>query len=637
MKVRNIFLVVLAVLLCIGLADKSRIKAESKAAVKVAIMPLKALGEDDTTGKLAKDLLKSLLKKAKKLNDLDIVEIDEISAAPKDVLFVIYAEVSLQGESAMVAVKLLDHTADGKVITGRIVPGAPDNPDDLATGILDIIRKQAALSAPPAAPEPPEPVAPAATPSLADTQPARAPVATAAPKPKKTPPPVSKPRRVKSWGAAVMPIQRGRVSLAQKGAYALAKRDLIERALGAMVDLVAAPDQQRREILSKLQGKVENVTVVTDKREGNMYVVQLEGYVVVPAALAKEFPPLPKPESTGMPPAVQPFPKGKVNWGEGYLEATGTGKLTDDQPNAVEMAKRAARVDAYAVALEMIKGINYDPDLAISDILSRQRIMEYRVRGLVQGAQTLKTEKADGAYKVTVRVPLWGLKGVTVVFKNLYSKFPAPPPEEEQPPEDGEDEGEEEGPSGKPATGLVVDARGTGLTPALFPAIVDEDGKVVYGAGMVVAEELSRRGVAAYATSTAKGARLGPDPLRIRALGMNRNEGVQVTALGSGAWKALFGSKILPAAPWILAQATAKVTLRQGGNPTKVRSVKAEGKRKAKVVISNKDALLVRKSTKKSNYLVKARVVIIVDSMVGATEGRRIQPGGTLAALRRLF
>lgn len=428
-------------------------------------------------------------------------------------------------------------------------------------------------------------------------------------------------RVVRTAGSAVMPIERHRVSLARQAAFTLAKRDAVERALGAFVDLVAAPDEKRRTVTATLQGRVRNIEVITDERRGDLYVVQLEADVVIPPGLEEDLPPAPPPETTGFPPAIQPFPKGKVNWEEGYLEATGTGKIPNKEPNAEKLAKRAARVDAYAVAMEIIKGVNYDPDAAMGDILEKQKQREYRIRGLVQGAEVVDTERKEDVFNVTVRAPLWGLKGVTIAFRDVFSEMPAPQPQEQQPQQEPGDEKKEEK-KAESYTGLVVDARGTGVNPALFPVIADEDDNVVYGAGMVAAQALSRRGAAAYAlgkSQNPKGARLGPNPLRIKALSAQKRKEIRVASLGTGAWASLFFS---PSNPIFLLRAEARVTLRQGEAPLEVKADDSAGGKKAKIIVSNPAARLIRSTGSQSNYLAEARVVILMDSMVGATEGK---------------
>jgi hypothetical protein len=68
---------------------------------------------------------------------------------------------------------------------------------------------------------------------------------------------------------------------------------------------------------------------------------------------------------------------------------------------------------------------------------------------------------------------------------------------------------------------------------------------------------------------------------------------------------------------------TAQTALRQGTQPVTVTAVQASGQQKARVVVSNSSAAKIKRTNKKKNYLGEARVVIITDSMVGATEGKK--------------
>ena len=83
-----------------------------------------------------------------------------------------------------------------------------------------------------------------------------------------------------------MPIQGNRELMAKQGAETLAKRDAIERALGAVVDLEASPSEERRRILTTFTGKVDNVTYLINERQGNLFVVLLEADVIIPGELA---------------------------------------------------------------------------------------------------------------------------------------------------------------------------------------------------------------------------------------------------------------------------------------------------------------------------------------------------------------
>jgi len=448
-----------------------------------------------------------------------------------------------------------------------------------------------------------------------------APMAPVAPPPSSAPivPPAPTERKVHAHGVGMMPVQGGNVLLASRGSMALAMRDAAERGLGAVVDVLAIPDLQRRDIVATVATTLQNVSVITEERQGNVYVTEIECDVVIPEAIKKGFPTPAPQESTGMNAAVQTFKRGFINWETGIITVRGRGRLAGTDPRSVELARRAARVDAYASAIEIIQGMRFDPDSKINEQIALNAQRGFRIRALVQGAEVVGSQQLDpNNYEVTVEVPMRGIKGITTVFDDLFKWQPSTPP-----PLDGEPE---PSPGEAGATGLIIDARGKGAMPAFCPVVVDESGVVVYGVGGLPQSVITQRGGAAYTAgepSGTNGAWLGPNPLRIQAL--NFETAPQVAATGPGAWLSTPIAKFLNPAVY-LAQAAQTVVLRQGKKPAKVKATAVGGSNKAKIVVSSSSAAQIKRTNKKTNYLGQARVVIITDSMVGATEGRRILP-----------
>jgi hypothetical protein len=69
-------------------------------------------------------------------------------------------------------------------------------------------------------------------------------------------------------------------------------------------------------------------------------------------------------------------------------------------------------------------------------------------------------------------------------------------------------------------TGIVIDARGLALQPALFPRILDEDGQVLYAPESVQAEVAMQQGYVAYTRvidSSQVESRVGKNALLLRA------------------------------------------------------------------------------------------------------------------------
>ncbi len=111
------------------------------------------------------------------------------------------------------------------------------------------------------------------------------------------------------------------------------------------------------------------------------------------------------------------------------------------------------------------------------------------------------------------------------------------------------------------ATGLVIDARGLGLKPALLPRIVNEGGSEVYSSRQVSRQNAVEQGLVGYA-------------------------------------------KDVPAA-----QRNIRVT----DKPLLVKGIKAAGKEKTDVVIPDPDAATVMAAASAFNFLEKSRVIIVYD------------------------
>jgi hypothetical protein len=70
-------------------------------------------------------------------------------------------------------------------------------------------------------------------------------------------------------------------------------------------------------------------------------------------------------------------------------------------------------------------------------------------------------------------------------------------------------------------TGVVIDARGLAIAPALFPKVVDERGRTLYAPESVDREAAVQQGYVAYAKAFDQApaqARVGEHPLVLRAL-----------------------------------------------------------------------------------------------------------------------
>jgi hypothetical protein len=243
---------------------------------------------------------------------------------------------------------------------------------------------------------------------------------------------------------------------------------------------------------------------------------------------------------------------GKVDWTTGVITAVGIGAPPAQPANAAQaraMAERAAQVVAYRNLLEAVKGVQIDSATTVENFMVTSDVIKTQVSGVIQGATIMdKKYMSDGSVEVTV-----GMKLTGALADTLLPKGPATPP---MPPA-----GAVSGTPGQVYTGLIVDARGLGVRPAMSPKIMNEDGKEVYGSAYINRDWAVREGMVGYLKD--------------------------------------------PAA----AQANPRVTDR----PFMVKALKVSGDGRVDMVISNTDAATLQGITQNLSMLEKCRVIILVD------------------------
>jgi hypothetical protein len=173
----------------------------------------------------------------------------------------------------------------------------------------------------------------------------------------------------------------------------------------------------------------------------------------------------------------EPVPGGEVDWSGKVVRARGTGVLDPGNANKAQarlMAERAAVVVAQRNLLEIIKGVRVDSDTKVQSFMTQYDVVYTHVEGVVKGARQLGPSEYDsiaGTVEVELEVNLYGAGGLEDVLAPVLSP----------------------GQGGVSAAGvsrqtqdffrqysaLVFDGGNTGLKPALFPKIYDENGNLL--------------------------------------------------------------------------------------------------------------------------------------------------------------
>lgn len=197
---------------------------------------------------------------------------------------------------------------------------------------------------------------------------------------------------------------------------------------------------------------------------------------------------------------AQSQPRGGVDWQEQVLTATGSGApdLRATTPAQARLgAETAAKLDAFRNLLAQAKGLQLESGKTLGDTLGDDATRGH-VEGVLRGFKvTHKRYFSDNGVEIDVEVPLSGVLAALPAQAETVAVS-----------EQGE-------PS---ATGLIVDARGLTLTPALAPRLLGPDGKAVYSRAAVRDEKATVAGYFATLAAAKASARVGDHPLTLKAI-----------------------------------------------------------------------------------------------------------------------
>ncbi|MFQ6676105.1 MAG: LPP20 family lipoprotein [Fidelibacterota bacterium] len=268
--------------------------------------------------------------------------------------------------------------------------------------------------------------------------------------------------------------------------------------------------------------------------------------------------------------AVETVENGAINYSNGWVTATGIGAISPLAQNpgmARATAVRAAKIDAMRNLLEAVMAIRVSSETTVRGAAVENDVIKTKVEGMVKGAKMLDINGdgkvdysgdirylSDTSIEIEMGVHMSGISSVVLPPEGFAEAPPATvapgaPTEALPVPKPGT------------ITGLIVDARGLDLRPAMSPKIVDQAGQAVYGPGNFTRDYAVKFGVVGY-------------------------------------------SKDLETA-----QADQRVT----GNPLVVKGIGVEGTNNTDVVIANGDALKVKNADQSGKFLSNCRVMIVLD------------------------
>ena len=203
---------------------------------------------------------------------------------------------------------------------------------------------------------------------------------------------------------------------------------------------------------------------------------------------------------------IEKLEHGQVNWTERTVLATGSGAPDAKLSNVAQRrlaAERTARADAVRQILGTLEGVRVRASRLGGGPLGRTEVRT-QVQGIVHGCKTVDTRYySDGGVDVVLRCPLDGGLASALVSVETRRILPTTGAAE--------------------YTGLIVDAVGTKVRPALAPRLVDPDGKAVYSVEVVGPNSFRAHGAARFlrtVEAARRDSRVGSQPLIVKAAGL---------------------------------------------------------------------------------------------------------------------
>lgn len=264
---------------------------------------------------------------------------------------------------------------------------------------------------------------------------------------------------------------------------------------------------------------------------------------------------------------------GAIDWEHLLISCTGVGTSDTLVPTAYQRAfvVESARADAIEKLMETLKGIPITSQITVHHIMKDNGTLQDQVRELVKKFREIGVHyMSDGSVEMDAELPLDGeLLNLLLPSLGEGKRIPdgllcplcgQPWPVGKEVPRDLKlirSEGE----LPKPFSGMLVDARGLGLKPALAPKILNQKGKTVYGVEFAKRTLSLKMGVVGYIRD--------PNPAQNRE--------------------------------------------RLGSNPLVIKGLRVQGPNRTDLVIDNASAATLHSMPEHLNFMEQCRVIIVLD------------------------
>ena len=307
-------------------------------------------------------------------------------------------------------------------------------------------------------------------------------------------------------------------------------------------------------------------------------------------------------------PLLEKFEKGYINWKSGEyianvsapVPAKYRGKAVN-QAMGKELASRVSRALADSVFLQIVAETRVDAKRRLSQMVKGDS--EIKIAGNIRGKKLIKEEWVQKDNKLWLEASYRiAMRGVDGVISHLYDEAietrPAMSPAPARTPSNKPLKN-----NGTAATVVYIDARGTGLQPALFPCIMDTQHTRLFDPADAGKSYVTENGVVEYVISTSQ------EPL---ASLLGHDKKIVSASLQPSMLEWMINSAFADEAPKVRKRKKRKA----------VKATEAEGLLKSNIIVSQEDAEKIRQAQENGELEEKPRIVVITDGTVGGTEGR---------------
>tara|TARA_B100001105_G_scaffold130281_1_gene104348 strand:+ start:23 stop:880 length:858 start_codon:yes stop_codon:yes gene_type:complete len=220
---------------------------------------------------------------------------------------------------------------------------------------------------------------------------------------------------------------------------------------------------------------------------------------------------------------------GSVNYADRTITAIGIGFIPENAINAGQARRSALRIskqDALRNLIEIVNGVVVTSETTVSGAMFDDEI-KTKVKGVIRGAERVGDPKylSDTSVEVTYQVKMSGISEVLIPPAIISAVLENTGTEKKSVINKTID------PSSGDITGIIIDAKGLKVRPALAPKVIDKDGGIVYGPGDYSREYAVTQGVVGYSKTIESAkidSRVKGNPLVIKATGVSGQNSTDV-------------------------------------------------------------------------------------------------------------